>query len=96
VLGIEKNLLAPRWRWWPKSNEEYPELIENLSFTCARAAEEEAFAEPSIVIGQTGEMIERWLLQGKSARGDKAFIIYDKYGFRWIGQEFAGKRLRGI
>ncbi|MGC9329200.1 MAG: alanine--tRNA ligase, partial [Candidatus Hinthialibacter sp.] len=85
VLGIDRHLLAPAMEIVAEVNrKEYPELIENLNFTQRlAAAEEEAFRYTiHRGLGKLDEMIEEMSSsQEKRLPGDKAFTLYDTYGF---------------
>ncbi len=85
VLGLEENLLAPAMEIVVDVNrKEYPDLAENLSFTRRIAsAEEDAFrATLNRGLVMLGDMIEDLSNSGKNIlAGDKAFTLYDTYGF---------------
>ncbi|RJP23786.1 MAG: alanine--tRNA ligase [Candidatus Omnitrophota bacterium] len=85
VLGLEKDLLASAMEIVVDVNKkEYPDLAENFSFTRKiAAAEEEAFRTTlNRGLVMLGEMIDE-MKPGKEAvlPGEKAFLLYDTYGF---------------
>lgn len=85
VLGIDKNLMAPAMAMVAEVNrKEYPELLENLNFTQRLAtAEEEAFRSTiNRGLGKLEEMIaDMGQSKDKLLAGDRAFTLYDTYGF---------------
>lgn len=85
VLGIEDNLMAPAMEVVAELNrKEYPDVYDNLSFTTRIAkAEEEAFRSTlsrglSILNDMIGDLEAE---KGKVLPGEKAFTLYDTYGF---------------
>ncbi len=85
VLGLEKDLLAPAMEIVAEVNrKEYPDLIERLHFTKKiAAAEEEAFRTTlNRGLVMLGEMIDDLeSTKQKMLPGEKAFMLYDTYGF---------------
>ena len=85
VLGIESNLMAPAMEVVAQVNrKEYPELVESLKFTQKIAhAEEEAFRSTiNRGLNKLEEMISEIEGQGKKTLpGEKAFVLYDTFGF---------------
>jgi alanyl-tRNA synthetase len=85
ILGIDNNLMAPAMEMVAEVNcKEYPDLVENLKFTKRIAtAEEDAFRSTiNRGLGKLEEMIEE--MQSSKEQllaGDKAFALYDTYGF---------------
>jgi len=85
VLGIEKDLLVPGMERVVEVNrKQYPDLADSFSFTRRiAAAEEEAFRSTlhrGLVM--LGGMIDELQGSGKTVLpGDKAFLLYDTFGF---------------
>ena len=84
-LGIEESLFAPAMDVVAEAyRKEYPELVESLNFTRrVAAAEEETFRQTlSRGLVMLDEMANELKQAGqKTLPGEKAFNLYDTYGF---------------